>query len=264
MAGATCTSMAIRFVRSAFKILSSLLFLLVFVWCAGWWMYGDLPAPTSIRAELADDPEQVESDEEPFELNYREASYIVEPEAEYRVRGLVVTHNDINAFADIYHDKDSVDVKDICLIWGENVSDERYQQMTFWSEPWSCQVQWSRPPVSPLRFDQVGNNHILAADAGVLRAIRNIRIGDQIELTGKLVNYYPKNYPTRRRSTSLVRDDMGNGACEVMLVTGVKIFDQFRPKLYTAYERAGGLLPWSIGLWFVVGLLLPYIEYRQG
>lgn len=257
-------SFVIRTTRLALRVTISLVLVLTAVWGIGWWTYGALPSPAAIRLDLDDDPEQTALNEDPYELRYRDASYIVEPEAQYQIRGLVVSHNDVNAFADIYHDKDSVDVKDICVIWGENVSDERYRQMEFWSEPWSCHVRWSRPPITPLRFDQIANNHILAANANVLADVRKIRIGDQIELTGKLINYYPKNYPTLRRSTSLVREDMGNGACEVMLVEQVRVIQQFRPGLYSAYERAGGLLPWMAGISVLLGITLPYIEFRHG
>jgi hypothetical protein len=57
------------------------------------------------------------------------------------------------------------------------------------------------------------------------RQIGSIRVGDQIRMTGLLVDYKVtkagQDIFTRR--TSLTRDDTGNGACEILYVTGLSV-----------------------------------------
>ncbi len=43
------------------------------------------------------------------------------PVADFELWGLVVSHNNPTAFYDIYHDRNSVDTRDLGVIWGENL-----------------------------------------------------------------------------------------------------------------------------------------------
>ena len=193
-----------------------------------WSKLSNLPAAADIYPQSLAEPKQISISDEPFEFTYRGSSYLIEPIAEYQLSGLVVSHNDIEAFADIYHDENSVDVKDLCVIWGDNLRSDVFHEMKFWSEPWSC---WYQAPTREIHRtfsgDNLSNNHLLASNESVRQAIMEASIGDQIQLEGKLVNYAPVSRPEWKRETSTVRNDQGNGACEVIFVDNFKIISSF-------------------------------------
>jgi hypothetical protein len=184
----------------------------------------ELPAPQRILQSVKEEPVQRLTGGPEFTLEHHGTEYTVQPVAEYEISGLVVTHNNIHAFDDIYHDGDSVDIKDICVIWGDNVSSSIFQRVAFYSEPWSCHFYASNSAdFEEFRPDQVSNNHLLAEDERVQAIINSVSIGDQISLRGRLINYSPVENPSWIRKSSTTRLDTGNGACEVMLVEQARI-----------------------------------------
>lgn len=81
--------------------------------------------------------------------------------------------------------------------------------------------RWRGAP--PLPLDEMvrssANMHLIPADAAVERGLARVRVGQTVELRGRLVE-------ARRRDgwhwvSSLRRDDSGAGACELMLVKSV-------------------------------------------
>ena len=82
------------------------------------WKVSQFPHSSQIKVDLKSQPAQVMySNVQPFELDYRGNKYLLEPVAKYEIAGMIVSHNDIQAFDDIYHTSASVDVRDLCLIW---------------------------------------------------------------------------------------------------------------------------------------------------
>lgn len=178
-----------------------------------------LPAPAALLDELSSEPEQHPSSASPFMFSYMGTDYEVVPVAEYELWGLVVTHNDINQFSDIYHDSGSVDLRDICVLWGENLETTAYQRWKFWSEPWSCHMRTDNgADFQMFSNSAIGNNHLLSSSAFVREQILKARRGDQIYMRGKLVNYRRARSADPWRKSSVSRDDEGNGACEVVFV----------------------------------------------
>ena len=68
------------------------------------------------------------------------------------------------------------------------------------------------------------NNHLIPADDTIRAAIRQLRVGQLVEVSGWLVDAEgPDNFKWR---TSRRRDDTGNGACELIYVEKLKATDQ--------------------------------------
>lgn len=224
-----------------------------------------LPDESDLRSELDNPPEQSEVSERAFKLAWKGEDYVVYPVADYSVTGLVVTRNDIGAFTDIYHTSNSVDVVDVCLIWGGNAREEVYRNVEFWSEPFSC---WVRPKTqeaaSEFANDELSNTHLLAENESIARRLSSIRLGDQIRLHGKLVNYHPAGFSEALRKSSTRRDDQGNGACEVMYVQGVEILERGNPGWNRVFDIAKGILWFALAAKLLSFLTFPYLEYRWG
>ncbi len=220
-----------------------------------------MPAPEEINSLLDNEPRQEIINKESFDFSYRGRDYLIEPIAEYEIWGLVVTHNDITDFIDIYHDVDSVDIRDICVLWGDNVKHGVYNNFNFWSEPWTCFFQaedWAYMKL--FNQAQISNSHLLSANPKVREAILNTRVGDQIHLSGKLINYAPKDKPMWFRKSSTEREDTGNGACEVIMVEKFSILKRANTFWHGIYT---GSLNTLIMLAVVIPGLFLYTGYKE-
>jgi hypothetical protein len=68
------------------------------------------------------------------------------------------------------------------------------------------------------------NNHIIPANEEIKKEISNLKVGDKIALTGRLVNVEGKNQEQTNNSivkTSMKRTDSGPGSCEIIFVEKV-------------------------------------------
>lgn len=214
------------------KGLGIVLILMIGVCLVSWNQKRKLPPLAEIVPEVKEAPRQAETTRKTFNLDYRGKKFRIDPMAEYEISGLVVSHNNVNSLGDIYHDSDAVDIKDIALIWGSNVSRPDYLRVAFSS---NCYVvNWRYP--RGVKFDhfEIANNHLLSGDPTVRRTIMDARVGDQLRLKGMLVNYTD---PSRRgtRTTSMTRNDTDMGACEVIYVEEAELLKPGNPEWHLVF-----------------------------
>jgi hypothetical protein len=176
----------------------------------------------------------------------------VRPVAEYQLTGLVVSHNDVESFADIYHDSTSVDTKDLCLLWGESLETDDFHQVRFSSGPFTCYFRFP----SGIRFDphELSNNHLITDDDVIRRRLESVHVGDQVRLGGLLVDYQMEDWRSFWRETSTVRDDDG---CEVIFVETLEVLREGAPlwnRLYRLSWLLIAVLPvaWVALAWLAV------------
>ena len=214
-----------------------------------------LPDSSLISKSLIPPPIQQETEEENFSFKYYDKKYLVKPLADYEISGMVVSHNDIHSWFDMYHDKSSVDIKDLCVLWGTNTRNNLFKDFKFESGAWTCYFSTSNNEAYEKFFqDEISNNHLISADPKIRDLIQSARIGDQIKMKGHLVSYTSEDNPQGWRSSSLVREDTGNGACEVMYVKDFRFLKRNNPGLYSAKN----LLKWLslIALFASIALFL--------
>jgi len=112
---------------------------------------------------------------------------------------------------------------DIALGWGA-MSDSRVLSQIEMSQGerffyWRTE----RAPVPRSTIEQYSTNvHAIPATPEIERQLRMIRRDDVVRISGLLVNAY-RPADGYRWKTSLVRDDTGDGACEIVYVTGLQI-----------------------------------------
>jgi len=202
-----------------------------------------LPPQNEIQATLKLEPKQTETSHEKFTFSYRGTDYEVQPKADYELWGLVVSHNNINKFGDIYHNEDSVDLKDICVIWGDNLLNGSYLDGKYKSGSWTCYWEFNDQDAwIKFKESQISNNHLIASDESIQDQIRGLRVGDQVHVKGYLVDYSNKETGWKRE-TSLTRQDTGNHACEVIFVNKLEIL------------KPGNVLWYQLYYWGKWGLL---------
>lgn len=221
----------------------------------GAWRAGRLEGRETLVPQSFSPPRQTATGRAPFEFAYRGRACRVRPVATYELWGLVVSHNDIESVADIYHDRSSVDTKDVCVVWGDNLRQDDYRRVKFWSGPFTCYFRI--PDGARLALDGVGNNHLITDRPQVRSAIGRVRIGDQIHLQGLLVDYQMDDWEDFWRQTSTVRNDSG---CEVVFVESLEVLRRGTPGWYAAR----GLGSWTAILAAVAWLALFAYEATRG
>ena len=207
---------------------------------------------------MLNDPIQKPTRARPFDFDYRGEQYLVEPAADYELWGVVVTHNNITGMTDITHTQDSVDIKDICVVWGNNIKSNDYREVSYSSGDFTCFFSYGRR----LRFyhNELSNNHLLSDDEQVRNVIRDVEIGDQVHLKGMLVNYAWASRPGWQRNSSTTREDTGKRACEVVYVDKFEILKSSNATANTIFAVSAWLLLLSIVLKLASIALAPYFR----
>jgi hypothetical protein len=180
-----------------------------------------LPSAEYYGNTLIKEPTQNKSSKKPFEIEANKEHYHITPKYKYNLEGVVVSTHNSDAFLDMAHHeewRDFINMRDLCVIWGDNVKSGVYKEMQFENGNWTCWYSWPNANVRQrFRNSQLSNNHLLAGEESVKKAILEAQPGDHIHLEGMLVNYTnPAN--NFKRGTSITRTDTGQGACETIYV----------------------------------------------
>ena len=189
----------------------------------------DFPAPDFYDTDLLKEPLQSKTGKRPFETHAGEQTYQIHPLYDYELYGVVVSYNDSDGFTDTTHHRrwqDYLNIRDLCVVWGDNISSNVYREMSFSNDSWTCWAYWDNAEIaSRFSMSQLSNNHLLADDDTIKQNLMSAQIGDQIHLKGFLASYSnPGN--GFKRGTSTVRSDTGNGACETIYLEEFDILKQ--------------------------------------
>ncbi|KPJ95277.1 MAG: hypothetical protein AMJ53_03070 [Gammaproteobacteria bacterium SG8_11] len=200
-----------------------------------------LPAPAFYDSYYLIDPIQTPTTAAPFTTQVNDQHYFIEPLYDYELNGAVVSYHDADAIRDIWHhDKwlDFINLRDLCVIWGDNVTSGVYLDMDFSNDSWTCWAYWpDRATGQRFNKAQLSNNHLLVNDPAVKQALMSAEPGDQIRLKGMLASYRnPGN--NFFRGTSITRSDTGNGACETIYVSEFEIIKKANSRLRAFYDAA--------------------------
>jgi len=199
--------------------------LLLLVSC---WHRNDFPVAMPVLSGSLQDPQQRPVDEAAFSIARHGVTYRVEPRYEYELQGLVVSyalHDPRYSLHRLWND--SLNVADLCIVWRDNIKSQDLNRFSFYNGEFTCNYStrdtaaWER-----FRNDQISNNHLLADNEYLRRQIGKVRIGDQIRVRGWLADY--RNEQGFSRSTSITRDDRGNGACETIYVREFSILQSMQ------------------------------------
>lgn len=216
-----------------------------------------LPDESVILAELLDhEPIQKEIQEEPFNTKLNDDNYEISPLFDYEIKGLVVEEYDSHNWLDRTHENDQGQAKDLCLVWGETLRSGAYKKAKYKHGEFTCFYQLKdRESARNFNGQELSNNHLVPANKEIEKLIKSAHIGDQVQIKGKLINYEvldDNKEVIGSRKTSITREDGGNGACEIILVTEFKILKESRIP-YEEIKKAAGLTALISGL-LLVGL----------
>lgn len=213
-----------------------------------------LPPAATLDRRLLNEPLQTPIQQATFQVQSQQIVYTIKPLYDYDLVGLVVSKHNADTWWDYLHKEwnDHLNITDLCVVWGNNVRNDAYQAIEFSSGQFTCNFS-THSDAAFRAFDQtaISNNHLLTNQLSLAKALRAVRVGDQIHLKGRLAEYAHHQGFAFHRGTSTVRDDTGNGACETIFV------DQFE------MIRAGGGV-WRTLIWLnLFGLFIGIVLWLK-
>lgn len=176
-------------------------------------------------SRAAAEPEQVLlAEESSIEFEAKHHQVRLTPRAAYRITGYAADTS--RKLIDAW---DFVMPLDVALVWSRIAEPavlrhlkfhlaERY--VSYWYDA-------STPPAAVGQLpSHIANNHLIPASDDVAAALARVRAGDLVTLRGKLVDVVIHDRRGRevfRARTSLRRDDVGSGACEIVWVEAAEV-----------------------------------------
>lgn len=214
-----------------------------------YWKLNQLPGADQAKPEILAAPEQKPTAKQAFTVEVEGITYTIRPLFHYELSGMVVSRHDSDTWWDYIHRawNDHLNVADLCVIWGENVTNEAYRQIDFSSGQFTCNF-FTRSTEAFAAFDQTGisNNHLLTDRPELAQVIKHIRTGDQVRFRGYLAEYSHFHGQPFARGTSTVRTDTGNGACETVFLEDITILKSHAPGWRMAHWLAWAM--WVMGI----------------
>lgn len=252
--------------RLLMKLLGWLFLLSLSVAVLAWLRRDELPPPADYGSTPLPAPRQVATSRQPFEVDAGGQRYQIEPVFDYELQGVVVSYHDADSFVDTWHHerwKDFLNLRDLCVLWGENVRSGVYLDMDFRNDSWTCWAYWpDRETGARFRMNELSNNHLLATAPDVQEALMAARPGDLVRFRGMLARYRnPANGFSRGTSTS--RDDTGNGACETVFVTDFEVVAPANGGARTLHRAASWVAGLSLAGFLVLFVVAPVGAMRS-
>jgi hypothetical protein len=212
------------------------------------------PDPNYYEVDRLTAPIQTETDKAPFTINVNQQTYKITPKFDYELNGVVVSLSNADDITNIWHHKrwkDFLNLRDLCVIWGNNVKSGVYKEMEFSSDSWTCWASWENNGTTGkiFKMNALSNNHILTDRADLQRSLMTAEVGDHIKLRGVLAEY-ANDANKFKRGTSITRDDRGNGACETIYLSDFQIIKKANPGLRNLY---------TISKWFSIISFIGFI-----
>jgi hypothetical protein len=164
---------------------------------------------------------------EVFEQKLTKGRAMIIPVATYRIGAVVMSKKEYN-----HGWGAEIAPFDLALVWGY-LSHEKIKKLLSIKHD-STRLAWFRikgddPPVTPEYVMSHGsNNHLIPANETIRTALdKHVGVNDKVLIEGYLVNVEAEydGQPITMK-TSLSRTDQDRGACEIIYVTSVQVWDK--------------------------------------
>ncbi len=237
------------------KFLKTILLISFIILIAAYFKKDGFPDKSDILDDIYTSPLQTKVHMDAFDIEVEDMVYTIQPLYNYELFGMIVSQHYCGTWWDVYHHdlwKDFINIKDLCVVWGENIETEVYKDMEFSSNSWTCNYRWPNAGVKS-RFCKtcLSNNHILSESKGINNKLMDTEIGDQIYLKGYLAKYSHSNNAFTR-GTSTTRTDTGNGACETIYIEDYEILKRASPLWRTLYKLSKYAVLFSLFLMLII------------
>lgn len=165
--------------------------------------------------------------EEPVQVNFDTALNLTVQGKDQEVQLELLASYDIHAIVKSvnYFDQDlasQISPVDLALAWGDinNPSIDKYVEYSQKDRWYFFSVNTKAPvPIEYVDYYSA-NTHIVPANDNIKEVLMNVEAEDYVHLSGYLINAYFENGYWK---TSLIRSDTGDGSCEIMYVTSIRL-----------------------------------------
>ena len=229
------------------KIIKIIFYISIITFTVSLFQIEKLPDRSEILNELKKDPLQTKTQAQSFETEKNGIVYVIEPIYDYELSGLIVSYHHSSSLFDYYHEKweDYLNIKDICVIWDENIETGVYEKMKFKNKSYSCWTEFKLGTTQEdwieFKNENLSNSHLLSNNKEMDKKILDAKKGDQIYLKGYLANYSIKD-GTFSRKSSTTRTDTVMGACETIFVEDFLVLKEANTNWRHIYEISKYLL----------------------
>lgn len=226
--------------------------------------------PTMIPAPIQTSLEN--KDKSPFTFIKNNYKYTITPLYDYTLNGLVLHTQEYDKWYSLTK-IDKTFTKDICIIWGDTLDKKSYKDKTL-SVGQDYRFCFYNYKTNGLVFNanEFSNNHLIASNKEIENKILSIEGGDQVRITGKLVNVHAVMLDTKKSgqyespqiewNSSTTRDDTGGGACETIYVENVEIIKKGNVIFHALYSVSlyglAVIILWSIG-----NFIFTFFQFRN-
>ncbi|NLN34658.1 MAG: hypothetical protein GX157_01465 [Candidatus Cloacimonetes bacterium] len=193
----------------------------------GFYVYGTLHAPIASSADSTD-PILIDSD--PIQTSVPDTliteickgkeRYTLHPKARYRLNGRIVCYK--RYYKGYFH---LLSPWDYASLWGDI---DRYLPYLKFDQIFRfCLFKTKHPEKVDIAYIErhMANNHLIPATQNIRRAMGKVKKSDLVRIEGFLVNVTGVDAKNRviNWKTSTTREDTGNGACEIIYVSKLRL-----------------------------------------
>lgn len=174
---------------------------------------GDCPLPPRVTANAAPLQSEAPTSLQPFSLN----GHMLQPLAGFSIDARVLSREDYR-----FGHEAELSPTDLALGWLGMADDAVLSRLAIGQSGRWYHYRWQgEPPLPPGEIARSSANmHIIPASDAVARTLASVREGERVRLDGWLVEATsPEGWRWR---SSLSRDDIGGGACELVYVCGIE------------------------------------------
>jgi len=158
---------------------------------------------------------------DPILIETKEGHYTLTPKAEYQLAGVVVSKETYS-----YGWNAEISPIDLAIAWGKLAEPEHEKSVSFGQR--NRWYFYEYKPESPLDNSYIishsSNNHIIPATENISLTLKKIQKREKVILEGLLVNLNGTYKGGKVYwNTSMTRKDTGDGSCEIVYVTKIRV-----------------------------------------
>lgn len=192
--------------------LAAFLLLLSLLGAAHWYRHRPIVQPSGLL--VAGEPLQTKPASSAI---IEHGDYALTPLADYAIEARVLSRHDYS-----FDGGSALAPTDLAVGWGRMSDSDVIAQLELSQSARYFSYRWRNAP--PIPVDEIvrsaSNMHMIPRDAQAARELADVRVGELVAMRGQLVDARrPDGF---RWTSSLRRDDSGNGACELMLVDSIE------------------------------------------
>jgi len=229
------------------------------------------PGPQAAISSLKNDPVQTPTNTKEFTLTIDDVEYTITPLFDYELYGMIVSTGDNLGWLGRFKEQDPLNTNDFCVIWGSNIDNGIYQEMSFRNEDFVCRIEFhgDYKDLSKYSNNHLSNNHFLLdrkTNSKIYRQIKSAKVGDQIHFKGYLASYSTKKsgVQTGTRGSSTTREDSGDGACETVYIKSFENIKKYNSPILVINNFSGYFVICGIIVWIVLFIISLIIPNRYG